>query len=282
MSPTVYVKPVVCEDMSNCTQKQEGSDSDKAAVPQNGSSMGHFLDSTPKKPTSVGGTPTRASTPSSQLSENCHDAVTRRLFELQSTEETPACKCHELVIDKLFKGRIGLRLHKKSLRVIDVVEPEAQGTWHVGDRIIAVEGRAVESYEDWLSSMAGVVGTDCVSPPIVITIERSSADADDVAAKATAGMAGGVLGGALFGLTCVTLAGGGWVAVAAVSAVPLYFGAVGGSVVGAGRETTETAFSSGVVAGFVGPTVTTVFLGGERLSVAGDSPAADDSPEADV
>lgn len=177
-----------------------------------------------------------------------------------SQPEIPAFRLHDLVVDSFPGGRLGLRLQKESLRVTCINEPDARKEWFVGDRIVAVQQKNVTSYEECVSLADDADKRS--SAPLVFTVERDVAETKSLATKATTGMIGGVAGGALFGLAGFALVGGGSIAAAAIS-IPVYFGAFGGSVVGAGRETNESALFSGVIAGFAGPTVTAAFLGGE-------------------
>lgn len=172
---------------------------------------------------------------------------------------------HDIVIEDFPNRCIGIRLHKASLRVMCITEPGAGNTWCVNDQITAVQHQKVANYDEWLSIILSIIGEQgerCIDSQITITVMRSKAVESSNAEKATLGMAGGVLGGGAFALSCGVVVGGGWV-VAAASVVPISLGGLSGTAVGVRRTRRDSAFFSGALAGFAGPTATTAFLGGE-------------------
>merc|ERR1719321_106169 len=86
--------------------------------------------------------------------------------------------------------------------------------------------------------------------------------------KATLGMIGGVAGGGLFALTGAVVLGAPLAVAAAAASVPVALGGLSGTAVGARRETRGSAFFSGALAGFVGPSATAFFIGGELAAEA--------------
>lgn len=184
--------------------------------------------------------------------------------EADESEEA-GFELHDIVIEDFPDRCIGIRLHKASLRVVCITEPEAGNTWCVNDQITAVQHQKVTNFGEWRSLILSIIGEHgerCIGSQITMTVRRSKAVESSNAEKARLGMAGGVLGGGAFALSCGAVVGGGW-AIAAASVVPLSLGGLSGTAVGVRRERRDSAFFSGALAGFAGPAATTAFLGGE-------------------
>mmetsp|Transcript_28499 Transcript_28499/g.45824 ORF Transcript_28499/g.45824 Transcript_28499/m.45824 type:complete len:364 (-) Transcript_28499:272-1363(-) len=178
-------------------------------------------------------------------------------------DDIESFELHDLVIDDFPQKCIGVRLEKDSLRVVCVTESEAENTWFVNDQITAVQNQKVTDYGDWLT-ITHEHKEKYGNAPMTVTVRRKKTIELGIAEKATLGMVGGIAGGGAFALSCTALVGVGW-AVAAASVVPLALGGLSGTAVGARRNSAPAAFLSGALAGFVGPTATTAFLGGELV-----------------
>merc|ERR1719262_1346949 len=118
-------------------------------------------------------------------------ADTDRSSTSDESEETDVASfgLHDLVIDDFPNGRIGVRLHKESLRVVCIAESGAGNTWCVNDQITAVQHQKVSNYDEWLS-IVGEHGERCMSSPITVTVMRSKADESSISQKATLGTVG--------------------------------------------------------------------------------------------
>lgn len=162
---------------------------------------------------------------------------------------------HDLTSDDYFHRCIGVRLHKEYLPVVRATESEASDTWCVHDQVTAVQTQKVAILFEH---------KERCNTPLTVTVRRSRTDGLGIGERATLGMVGGIAGSGLFALGCIALVGVGWT-VAAASVGSLALGGLSGSAVGARRNSGPDAFFSGALAGFVGLTATTAFLGGELV-----------------